>query len=148
MVAVTASPHMEAIPGWHAHQCSFERVIASESTKRIPIFVAPFRCELGEVALINSTAVSGRATNYVNFNLINGGAEGAGTTELAARDLASGTDLDAGKTLLLDATSSGEVFLSAGDILELESEEAGNGLAADINQLSVYVAFRPANLSS
>ena len=127
--------------GWLIHQAIYSQV-------RRPVFVAPFNCELGEVALINSTAVSGANTNTVHYNLINGGAEGAGTTELATRDLVSGTDLAVGKTLLLDATSSGEVFMTAGDILELETEEVGNGLGADINEILVYVAFRAANLSS
>ena len=134
--------------GWHSHQATYSQVVAGEATVRRPIFVAPFNCELGEVALINSTAVTGANTNTVHFNLINGGAEGAGTTELATRDLVSGTNLAVGKTLLLDATSSGEVFLTAGDILELETEEIGNGLGADINEILVYVAFRPANLAS
>ena len=49
---------------------------------------------------------------------------------------------------MLDATSSGEVFLTAGDIVELETEEVGNGLGADINEVLIYVAFRPANLAS
>ena len=134
--------------GWHIHQATYSQVVAGEATVRRPIFVAPFNCELGEVALINSTAVTGANTNTVHYNLINGGAEGAGTAELATRDLVSGTNLAVGKTLLLDATSSGEVFMTAGDILELETEEIGNGLGADINEILVYVAFRPANLSS
>lgn len=134
--------------GWLIHQATYSQVVGSEATVRRPIFVAPFNCELGEVALINSTAVTGADTNTVHYNLINGGAEGAGTAELATRDLVSGTNLAVGKTLLLDATSSGEVFMTAGDILELETEEIGNGLGADINELLVYVAFRAANLSS
>ena len=134
--------------GWLIHQAIYSQVVASEATVRRPVFVAPFNCELGEVALINSTAVSGANTNTVHYNLINGGAEGAGTAEIGTRDLVSGTDLSVGKTLLLDATSSGEVFMTAGDILELETEEVGNGLGADINEILVYVAFRAANLSS
>ena len=134
--------------GWHIHQVTYAQVVDNEATVRRPIFVAPFNCELGEVAIINSTAVSGANTNTVHYNLVNGGAEGAGTTELATRDLVSGTDLSVGKTVLLDATSSGEVFLTAGDIVELETEEVGNGLGADINEVLIYVAFRPANLAS
>ena len=134
--------------GWHIHQVTYAQVVDNEATVRRPIFVAPFNCELGEVALINSTAVTGANTNTVHYNLVNGGAEGAGTTELATRDLVSGTDLSVGKTVLLDATSSGEVFLTAGDIVELETEEVGNGLGADINEVLIYVAFRPANLAS
>tara|TARA_Y100000310_G_scaffold345002_1_gene461094 strand:- start:7803 stop:8255 length:453 start_codon:yes stop_codon:yes gene_type:complete len=150
MVAVTASPHVEAIPGWHVSQAYYPPIAAGESTKRNPIFTAPFRCELGEVAIINSTLVSGANTNTVHLNLINGGSEGAGTTELDTIDLVSGTDLIVGKTLLFDNIqgASAEVFLTQGDILELESEEIGTGLGAAINAFMLYIVFRPANLSS
>ena len=59
-----------------------------------------------------------------------------------------GTDLTAGKTLLLDATSTGEVFMTGGDILELETEEIGTGLGSDINEILVYIVYRAANLSA
>lgn len=64
--------------GWHIHQATYSQVVAGEATVRRPIFVAPFNCELGEVALINSTAVTGANTNTVHYNLVNGGAEGQG----------------------------------------------------------------------
>jgi hypothetical protein len=148
MASVTQSDHEQAIGGWKVFQTTYAQVVSSEATVRRPIWVAPYRVELGEVALINSTAVSGANTNTVHYNLVDGGAEGAGTSELATRDLVSGTDLAVGKTLLLDATSSGEVFMTQGDILELESEENGSGLGADINEILLYVVYRSSNLSS
>ena len=148
MASVTQSDHEQAIGGWKVFQTTYAQVVSSEATVRRPIWVAPYRVELGEVALVNSTAVSGANTNTVHYNLVDGGAEGAGTSELATRDLVSGTDLGVGKTLLLDATSSGEVFMTQGDILELESEENGSGLGADINELLLYVVYRSSNLSS
>ena len=148
MASVTQSDHEQAIGGWKVFQTTYAQVVSSEATVRRPIWVAPYRVELGEVALVNSTAVSGANTNTVHYNLIDGGAEGAGTSELATRDLVSGTDLDVGKTLLLDATSSGEVFMTQGDILELESEENGSGLGSDINEILLYVVYRSSNLSS
>ena len=148
MASVTQSDHEQAIGGWKVFQTTYAQVVSSEATVRRPIWVAPYRVELGEVALINSTVVTGAATNYVKYNLIDGGAEGAGTSELANRDLASGTDLPLGKTLLLDATSSGEVFMTQGDILELETEEQGSGLGSDINEILLYVVYRSSNLSS
>lgn len=148
MASVTQSDHEQAIGGWKVFQTTYAQVVSSEATVRRPVWVAPYRVELGEVALINSTAVSGANTNTVHYNLVDGGAEGAGTSELATRDLVSGTDLAVGKTLLLDATSSGEVFMTQGDILELESEENGSGLGADINEILLYVVYRSSNLSS
>jgi|TARA_Y100000034_G_scaffold128356_1_gene182754 hypothetical protein len=135
-------------PGWKASFVNIPGALAADATLRYPIFVAPFNMELGEVALINSTLVTGHDTDYKNINLIDGGAEGAGTSELANRDLrATGTvNLDVGKTLLLDATSSGEVFMSQGDILEIEFEQGGSGVL--IEPLGVQIAYRRANLSS
>ena len=149
-VAVTADDHRRGIPGWHVDQVAYPQVVSSEATVRRPLWVAPFNCELGEVALINSTAVTGANTNTVHFNLIDGGAEGAGTTELATRDLVSGTDLDVGKTLLYDNIqgASATLFMTQGDILELESEEVGTGLGSDINELLILVVYRAANLGS
>lgn len=151
MVAVTAEDHARRVQsGWQVVQVAYGQIVSSEATVRKPIFVAPFDCELGEVALINSTLVTGANTNTVHYNLIDGGAEGAGTTELATIDLVSGTDLIVGKTLLFDNIqgASAEIFLSQGDILELESEEIGTGLGADINEILIYIVFRAANLGS
>lgn len=150
MVAVTRADHMRAIPGWHVSQIGYPRVASSQTTRRAPIFVAPFDCELGEVAIINSLLVSGANTNTVHLNLIDGGAEGAGTAQLASRDLISGTDLIVGKTLLFDNIqgASAEIFLSQGDMLELEAEEIGTGLGVDIPETTMYIVYRPANLSS
>ena len=151
MATITGeSGHISSVPGWHTKQVAYPQVVASESTVRRPIFVAPFRYELGEVDIINSTAVSGANTNTVHFNLINGGLEGAGTDELATRDLVSGTDLDVGKTILYDQIigASASVFLAEGTILELESEEVGTGLGADINELLIVIVYRPSNLAS
>jgi len=149
MAAVTAEAHgRRGQSGWIVDQVTYAQVVSSEATVRRPIWVAPFNVELGEVALITSTTVTGADTNTVHYNLIDGGAEGAGTAELATRDLVMGTDLTAGKTLLLDATSTGEVFMTGGDILELETEEIGTGLGSDINEILVYIVYRAANLSA
>ena len=150
MATITGSDHQAAILGWQVQQTAYPQVVSSEATVRRPVFVLPFNSELGEVDLINSTVVTGANTNTVHYNLIDGGAEGAGTAEIATRDLVSGTDLSVGKTILFDNIigASAERFMSAGDILELESEEIGTGLGSDINEILVYIAFRAANLSS
>lgn len=148
MVAVTPDDHGRGILGWRPHTIPFS-VLASEATFRVPVFIAPFDCELGEVSLTSSTLVSGAATNNFHLNLIDGGLEGAGTTEIANLDLESGTDLIIGKTLLFDNIIGAalERFLAAGTIIELESEEIGTGLAVVVRAL-VRSVYRPSNLSS
>lgn len=144
MATVPTAESFRPIRGNHVQQTQMPRVTASMSTFRVPIFVAPFRCELVSVFIIASATVTGANTNTVHLNLINGGAEGAGTTELAALDLVSGTDIDVGKTSLF-AT---ETFLDQGTMLELEAEEQGTGLGADMAEMLLYITYRPSNLAS
>ena len=73
MVAVLEDLHGKARLGDHVEQVKFRIIVGSEATFREPIFVAPFDCELREVSVINSTLVSGAATNFVALNLIDGG---------------------------------------------------------------------------
>lgn len=150
MVAVTASDVGREKAGWREYTVVHPGVLTSIATYRIPVFVAPFNCEVGEVSIINSTLVSGAATNNVHLNLIDGGPAGAGTAEIAVRDLESGTDLVIGKILLFDNIigASAERFLTAGDMLELEQEEIGTGLGVGINPFLVRTMYRPANLSA
>ncbi len=150
MVAVTATQADRGLLGWRSESVMFRVIVSSEATFRLPVFVAPFDSELGEVSIINSTLVSGADTNAVHLNLIDGGAEGAGTAEIANIDLVSGTDLVVGKTLLFDNIigASAERFLTQGDIIELEAEEIGTGDATDMPAFLVRVTFKPAHLAS
>tara|TARA_Y100000310_G_scaffold278625_2_gene297139 strand:+ start:1647 stop:2093 length:447 start_codon:yes stop_codon:yes gene_type:complete len=148
MAAVTGDDHARGVPGWHVYMTTLSGVLAATATRRTPVWVAPYNVELGEVAIINSTVVTGNNTNRKNINVIDGAAEGAGTDEIGNRDLATGTDLEVGKTLLFDNIqgASAERFMSGGDILEVEYEQVGAGVL--INETAVYIVYRPANLTS
>lgn len=150
MVAVTATQSDRGLLGWRSETVMFRVIVTSEATFRMPVFVAPFDCELGEVALINSTLVSGAATNFVALNLIDGGAEGAGTAEIGNQDYDNSLDFVAGKSLIFDNIqgASAEHFLTQGDMLELEAEENGTGDATDMPAFLVRVTFKPAHLGS
>jgi len=152
MATISAEDHSDRKShGWKTAFVNIPGATAADATLRYPIWVAPFNVEMGEVALINSTLVTGHDTNYKNINLIDGGAEGAGTSELANIDLrATGTvNLDVGKTLLFDGIlGAGDSiqFMTAGDILEIEFEQGGSGVL--VEPLGVQITFRHANLSS
>ena len=134
--------------GWNTDMVIVPSVLAATATVRQPVFVAPVNIELGEVALVNSTIVTGHGSNTKNLNLIDGGAEGAGTAEIANIDMGSGTDLVVGKTLLFDNIqgASATRYLSQGDILELEFEQVGSGVL--VNPTLAYITWRVANLAS
>ena len=149
MVAVLEDFHGKARLGDHVEQVKFRIIVGSEATFREPIFVAPFDCELREVSVINSTLVSGAATNFVALNLIDGGPEGAGTDEIANLDYDASLDMIVGKVILFDGkTLATEHFLSQGDILELEANENGTGDATAMPEFLLYIVYRPANLDS
>lgn len=148
MVAVTRPDHQRATMGWQVVQVANTGVLAADDILRVPIWVAPFDCELGEVAIINSTLVTGAATNNKHINLVDGGLEGAGNTQIANIDLESGTDLIVGKTLLFDNIqgASAERFMLRGTILELEYLDNGTGLL--IEPILLYITYRAANLTA
>lgn len=143
MVAIQQAQQDKGLPGWHMGQSGPTPVLASSAaTRRICIFVAPYACEVGQVSIMNSnSAITGANTNTVHLNLINGGPEGAGTTQIAARDLVLNTDLDIGKTLLYDSLTS-PTQLDEGDMLELEFEEVGTGLGVAIDELLLGILYR------
>ena len=148
MATVTTDEHGMARMGWQVFHAAIPAVAAADATIVIPLMAMPFNCELGEVSLICSTLVTGNTTNTKNLNLIDGGAEGAGTAELANRDLITGTNLAAGKTMLFDniIAAALEIFMSQGDMLELQVELVGTGVA--VGPLVARIVIRPANLTS
>lgn len=116
--------------------------LAATATESFALWVAGFKAQIGQVAIINSNAaVTGQDTNTTHINLVDGGAEGAGTTERANRDLVSGTDIPVGKTLLYDNTTS-PFELDQGDILEIQYEKVANGLL--VPTLMYMVLYRGA----
>lgn len=89
--------------------------------------------ETGVVTSVTYTAnaaVTGANTNSRSLILINRGQSGAGTTEVARLDLVAGTNLaaDDETALTLSATAANR-NVTAGDILEFQSNAVGTGLA-------------------
>ena len=143
MAAVLEAVHEKAVVGDLVYLAQLPRVDASQATARFPIFVAPFDLNLRQIAIINSTALSGAATNHTNINLIDGGLEGAGTAEFANVDYASGTDQAVGKTVLFDGTTTVRAF-TQGDLVECEVEEVGTGFGALTQEMLFHIVLRAA----
>jgi cobalamin biosynthesis Mg chelatase CobN len=95
------------------------------------------------VSVTPHAAATGDNTNTTNLNLINKGAAGAGTTEVGNRDLPTGTNLVAmdEMTVPLNATFVNGVSLAEGDVLALQYEKVGTGLA--VGPLQVNVDWEP-----
>jgi hypothetical protein len=102
---------------------------AATATEKLPVFEAPFDCYLRRVAFAPQAAVTGQDTNTTHINVLDGGAAGSGTTELATKELVNGTDLAALDYQDIFALTDTKVELSAGDIVLLQEEKVGTGLA-------------------
>ncbi|MBI2178921.1 MAG: hypothetical protein HYY66_07485 [Candidatus Tectomicrobia bacterium] len=126
-------------PGTHdVHGC-IEPTAAGDASKTHVIFAAPVSCKVEKVKVIPGAAITGANTNTKHLNLINRGANGAGTTEIANRDLVLGTDLGvAGVDLYAPASP---LDLAQGAQLGLQIEQIGTGQA--LPPLGVIVEFAP-----
>ena len=121
------NPFFKGIPGHHRAYVANIAHAAATATENICAWAAPFTCRLIAVNWIPLADVTGTATNYTNLNVINMGSAGAGTTELANVDYASGQDANGGD---LNAIASGlKTALAQGDVIVIQAEKVSTGLA-------------------
>lgn len=115
---------------------SFGTVSAGSGAEK-PVFVAPVACRVTSVWLINGAALAANGSNYTTLDLVNKGASGSGTTELASFDgsTESFVAFDAVEKTL------GTTDLVAGDVLSLKKTDSGAG--ALVTDLLIVVNFRP-----
>lgn len=114
---------------------------AATATEQWPIFMAPFPCLVTAVKVVAQAAVTGADTNTTHLNIINKGSAGAGTTEIANRDLVLGTDLVGfGDTSIALTGTTAQKTLAEGDVLTLQHEKVGTGLL--VPELLVEVSYR------
>ena len=128
------------IPGKHSCETVVPSHAAATATEDTAIFYAPFACKVTAVRLVPGAAVTGANTNTTHLNLINRGADGSGTTELANYDLTSGNDLTAYDNKNLYTPASG-LAVVAGGVLTLQEEKVGTGLL--VPSLLAIVEFEP-----
>ena len=100
------------------------------------VFVAPTDGTITGVQLLNSTAITANSTNYWTFQIVNKGADGAGTDVVAAIDTNSGEGGDGESLAEFVATDltvdAGEADFEAGDVLSFKAiKTAGATALAD-----------------
>lgn len=106
-------------------------IAAGTATREDPIFAAPAKCRVKAVTVTPQVASTGDNTNRKNLNVLNKGAAGAGTTELGNLDLVTGVNLVAfdESNISFNATYAAGADLNEGDVLTLQTELAGTGVA-------------------
>jgi len=118
------------IPGTHMVSVMLPAHAAATATEAIPIFRAPFACKVKAVRVIPGAAAVGDDTNSTHYNLLNGGSVGTGTTEIGNLDYVTNTNAAVGVVQDVYVPAAGsEQALSAGDILKMQIEKIGTGLA-------------------
>ena len=140
MAAVLEAEHEKSVIGDLVWSFPIQLVPSSAASIRHPIFVCPFDLNLRQIAFISSVLFTGEDTTTMHHNLIDGGPEGAGTSEFASIDYVSGTNLPIGKTVVFDGTTTARA-MTQGDIIELEAEEVSTGHSAafTVGQLGYLV---------
>jgi len=102
---------------------------ATGASEIYPIFYANgAETKVKSVLIIPSADVTGANTNTTHINLFDRDADGNGTTEIGNYDLTLGNDLDAYDAYELYAPAT-KLSLSAGEVLSIQLEEVGTGLA-------------------
>lgn len=96
------------------------------------IFEAPYACTVTSVSYVPDTTLTGADTDSRTDSLINKGAAGSGTTEIAALAFVSGVDATAfdEKAITLSGTAA-NLVLAAGDIVAWKSLHVGSTGLAD-----------------
>lgn len=94
--------------------------------------LVPFDGVVTSVTFIPEADITGQATNYRTFRVVNTGADGNGTTVVASLAFSSGsvtaTDFDE-KPVTLSVVA-GATTVAAGDVLKWDETVTGTGLAS------------------
>lgn len=112
-------------------QSHVAQILAATATRKDPIFTAPRKCVVREVSVVTQTAVTGNTTNTKNLNIVDVGAAGVGTTEIANLDLITSVNLTALDEVNIPLNATYLVpgrTMAAGDVLCLECEQVGTGV--------------------
>lgn len=82
------------------------------------------------VSFFATTTITGAATNNRTLSLMNGGAAGTGTTSVASKNFASGTNATAqSDTVITLSGTPANLVIAKGDVLQWDSLAVGTGIA-------------------
>jgi len=100
--------------------------INNGSTGKLSHFVAPWACKIVKCSVCVDSAITGAVTNNCILRFGNAGPSGSGTSIIATKTFASGTDATAFDETDLGAVSNN--LLNEGDVVYFEKAENGSGL--------------------
>jgi len=111
---------------------------AAAATATYPVFVAPCDLEGLAISLLSGAGVTGNTSNGNNINIVNLGKSGV-AVEIGNYDLITTSDLTADVPYFMSLSSSS---MKAGDVLGIELEKVGNGVAFT-DDIEVIITYSP-----
>lgn len=104
--------------------------VAGGADDTTPLDIAPFDATITKVTFLADAAVTGANTNTRKLEVIEGGADGTGTTSAAAKQFNSGVNAvqNDDTDITLSATPA-NLVVAAGDSLIWKSTHVGTGIA-------------------
>lgn len=125
------------IPGTHVLQVTSAPIAAATATSYAAVVSMPFKAIVKWAKFVPSAAVTGNATHTQNLNVkkvVSGSA-----TEITNKDLGAGVDLTALTAALIGTDDTLDVSLASGDLVVLEREKVGNGVALPLGTFLVGI---------
>lgn len=103
--------------------------------------IAPFDGTVTAVTFTPDATVTGAATNYRTFTLVNKGQAGAGSTTVASLAFSSGSVVATGfdETAITLSGTPANLTVAAGDVLAWVETVAGTGLSSPGGVVSVVI---------
>lgn len=128
---------MSAQPYYRILQEDIPAVAAASSDSKL-VAKAPNDLAIQRVTYAPKTTMTGQATNNRQIRLINRGQDGNGTTVLASLSFGAGTNAAAKVERTIPLV--GSPVVTGGDLLDLESNAVGTGIADPGGRVFVEVA--------
>lgn len=118
-------------------------IIAAGSDFVQPVFVAPVDCTLAGVRFVDADGVTANGTNFIAIRIVNKGQAGVGTLVLATFDSNTAGQNDSMTPLVaFSITVDPAVDINAGDVLTVETTNAGAGQALDLFMAQLLIKPR------
>lgn len=107
----------------------------------VPLWVAPCKCELISIKLLNGAAIAAHTENYGTLTITNELTDASGTTALTS-DTTKTVAVTAlvERTLTLTSTAANRI-VARGEVLSATWTEAGTG--ADLTNASIIIEWAP-----
>lgn len=113
------------IPGNHYAFFRMPTHLAATATETMVAWIAPCACNITGVTFAPDAAITGNTTNRTNINILDGGTDGTGTTEIGNFDPITNTDVLASDAQEITITTTA---MAAGDTLKVQFEKVSSGV--------------------